>query len=67
MSCADGGGRNALRLQLMHVRTTGVLRMKDVIEQRAVVRPDTLSALGRQMQERKGTYATHARSDTSRW
>ena len=47
MSCADGGGRNALRLQLMHVRTTGVLRMKDVIEQRAVVRPDTLSALGR--------------------
>ena len=40
VSASAAGGRNALRLQPVHVRTMGVERMKDVIEHRAgIVRP----------------------------
>ena len=56
-SAADGcpGGRNALRVHPTHVRTMGVARMNDVMEQRAARRAHVEPV--RSMGERRGAIA----------
>ena len=58
-SAADGcpGGRNALRVHPTHVRTIGVARMNDVMEQRAARRMHAGPTGERSMGERRGAIA----------